>query len=69
MSMRSGNAKRLPGGEPLVFMDVRESLLVALGGGEALVDRTRSNDLTGEFAECYALWRLKKSVPLSGVAA
>jgi hypothetical protein len=50
-------------------MDVRQSLLVALGGGEALVDRTGSNDLIDEFAECYALWLLKKSVPLSGVAA
>jgi hypothetical protein len=69
MSMRSVNRKRLPEWRPLVFMDVRESLLVALGGGEALVDRTRSNDLTGEFAECYALWLLKRSVPLSGVAA
>jgi hypothetical protein len=69
MSMWSGNRKRLPEWQPLVFMDVRESLLVALGGGEALVDRTRSNDLTGEFAECYALWLLKKSVPLSGVVA
>jgi hypothetical protein len=49
-------------------MNVRESLLVALRGSEALFDRTPSNDLTGEFADCCALWLLKKSVPLSGVA-
>src|ERR1700751_411882 len=56
MSMRSGNTKRLTGGCLLCFMDVRESLLVALRGSEAVFDRTPSNDLTGEFADCCALW-------------
>ena len=60
MSMRSGNRKRLPEWQPLVFMDVRESLLVALGGSEALVDRTPSNNLTGAFADCFALVAAEK---------
>ena len=49
--MRSGNRKRLPEWQPLVFTDVREEL----------VDRTPSDYLTGEFADCYDLWLLNAS--------